>query len=117
MTEAPPPTPRAPEVRGPPETAPLPEATDELPRLRAERDELAARLDKRSRRQARGGAARRIVVGLLVLLTALSIPIAATLAWAHRTVLNTDRYLATVAPLASNPTVTTALALPVHGLG
>jgi hypothetical protein len=84
--------------------------SDEIVRLRAERDALAAQLDRRSERRVRKHWLRRIVAALLVLVFALLLPLASTLAWAHRTVFDTDRYLATVAPLGSNPVVTTAVA-------
>jgi hypothetical protein len=90
----------------PPDTA---ATTDEIVRLRAERDTLAAQLDRRGERHARGQFARRLLAAFLVLLFALLLPLATTLAWTHRTVFNTDRYVATVAPLASNPTITTAV--------
>jgi hypothetical protein len=82
----------------------------ELAQVRAERDAAAARLDRRARRREIGGAARRISVGILVGLAALLIPITVTATWAHRTVLNTDAYISTVAPIAKDPAVTAALA-------
>jgi hypothetical protein len=82
----------------------------ELAQVRAERDAAAARLDRRARRSEIGGAARRISVGILVGLAALLIPITVTATWAHRTVLNTDAYISTVAPIAKDPAVTAALA-------
>ncbi|HTZ45012.1 MAG TPA: hypothetical protein VMB79_14210 [Jatrophihabitans sp.] len=82
----------------------------ELERTRAERDAALARLDNRTRRVARGARFRRWFVGLLALLTAILIPLTATVTWAHRTVLNTSAYVDTVAPLAKDPAVTAALA-------
>jgi hypothetical protein len=46
---------------------------------------------------------------VLIVLTAILIPVAATLTWAHQTVLNTDRYVATVGPLGSNPIIIATL--------
>jgi hypothetical protein len=83
---------------------------DELVRARAERDDALARLAKVEHRRARGGLFRRIAVGVLVFLIALLVPITATATWVRHTVLNTDNYVSTVAPIASNPTVTAALA-------
>ncbi|HSP38136.1 MAG TPA: hypothetical protein VLR26_10315 [Frankiaceae bacterium] len=82
----------------------------ELERLRAERDALAAQLDRRAERRVRRHWFRRISAAFLVLVFALLLPMATTMAWAHRTVFNADRYVATVAPLGSNPVVTTAVA-------
>ena len=84
--------------------------TDEVERLRSERDALAAQLDRRSQRHHRGQWLRRTLAALLVLLFALLLPMATTLAWTHRTIFNADRYIATVGPLGSNPTVTSAVA-------
>lgn len=83
---------------------------EELIRARAERDEALAKLGKLERRRVRGGMFRRIAVGILVFLIALLVPITATATWVRHTVLNTDNYVATVAPIASNPDVTAALA-------
>ncbi len=82
----------------------------QLARLRAERDALAAQLERRERRQRRPHTLRRIAAALLVLVFVVLLPVATALGWAHRTVFDEDRYLATVAPLGSNPTVTTAVA-------
>jgi hypothetical protein len=83
---------------------------DELNRARAERDEALDKLGKLERRRVRGGTFRRIAVGFLVFLIALLVPITASAAWVRRTVLNTDNYVSTVAPIASNPDVTAAVA-------
>lgn len=84
-----------------------------IDQLQAERDGLASRLDRKQARRQRGGMFRRIAVTVLIVITAILIPVAATLTWAHQTVLNTDRYVATVAPLAKNPTITSAVAVQV----
>jgi hypothetical protein len=82
----------------------------ELAEVRAERDAALAKLDKRERRQQIGGMWRRTVVAILVVLAAILIPLTATVTWAHRTFLNTNEYVSTVAPLASDPAVTSTLA-------
>ena len=53
---------------------------------------------------------RRIVVGLLVALSCLLVLLSATVVWAHRTVLNTDAFVGTVAPVFKNPAVASAVA-------
>jgi hypothetical protein len=45
----------------------------------------------------------------LVVLFVILVPITATAAWAHRSVLNTDTYIKTVGPIASDPAVTAAV--------
>jgi hypothetical protein len=81
----------------------------ELLHVRAERDAAMARLDDRARRKARGSAMRRWAVAVLVILTAILIPITITATWAHRTVLNTDAFVRTMTPVATDPAVTAAL--------
>lgn len=82
----------------------------ELSQVRAERDAALARLDTRERRQRIGGLVRRISVVVLVVLAAILIPVTATVAWAHRTVINTDTYVSTVGPVVKDPAVTSTLA-------
>jgi hypothetical protein len=82
----------------------------ELAEVRAERDAALAKLDKRERRRQIGGVVRRITVAILVALAAILIPLTATVTWAHRTILNTDEYVSTVAPLAKDPAITSTLA-------
>src|SRR4051794_2418304 len=82
---------------------------DEVEQLRAERDALAAELAAAHKRKRRGGFLRRGVAVALVALFALLLPLAVTTAWVHRTVLDTDTYVGTVAPLGADPTVTASL--------
>jgi hypothetical protein len=88
---------------------------EELRKLRAERDALAAELAAareerpRTRSRAGGGRFRHVVVGALVALFAVLLPLAVTTAWVHRTVLNTDTYVKTVTPIAANRTVTASV--------
>jgi hypothetical protein len=77
-------------------------------RLRSEVDHLKA--DPEGSRPRRGRF-RGFLVGLLVVLTCLSIVIATIGVWANRTVWNTDRYVALVAPLASDPAVQAGLSV------
>ena len=83
----------------------------ELEQLRSERDRLqqelhAAQVGKHRRM-------RRIVAAILVVLTVLTLAAVVPGTWARRTSLNTDRYVATVAPLASDPQVQAFLALKI----
>ena len=85
------------------------EATQaELDRLRAERDALSVKLDRRAERKARGGRIRRAVVLVMVALTIVLIPLTATVTWAHQTLFNTTRWEQTVGPLASDPAIINA---------
>ena len=61
--------------------------------------------DKKSRH-----IVRRTVTWILVVLFALLTPITLTSAWAVKTVTNTDRYVATLQPLAEDPVVTNYIA-------
>jgi hypothetical protein len=60
-----------------------------------------------------GGRWRHLFVGLLVVLFAILLPITVTATWAHRTLLNTDQYVSTIGPIASDPAVTAALTTKV----
>src|SRR4029453_4951753 len=53
---------------------------------------------------------RRILTPILVALSILVFTITVPAAWGARTVLNTDRYVATVAPLADDPAVQASIA-------
>src|SRR4029078_4358720 len=53
---------------------------------------------------------RKIFVGILVVLTCLSITTTTVDTWAHRTLLNTDEWVDTVGPLGTDPQGTAALA-------
>jgi hypothetical protein len=56
-----------------------------------------------------GSAAARItrktVSAVLIVLTCILVPVALLTVWVHDLVLDTDRYVSTVAPLASNPAI------------
>lgn len=82
---------------------------DEIARLRAERDAAVAALDRDRRHTRRSAKVRRVSAAALVLLFAVLLPITVVSTWAHRTVLNTNAYVATVKPIASDPTVTAAV--------
>jgi len=57
-----------------------------------------------------GARWRRVLVVVLAVLTCLSILASTVGVWAHRTLLNTDSWVNAVAPLASNPDITDAVA-------
>src|SRR5262245_65844990 len=71
---------------------------EEAARLRAERDTAVAALNKQGRRRARRSRARRVLTVVLVALFAILLPVTITATWAHRPVVHTDAYIATVGP-------------------
>src|SRR5215216_1239765 len=89
----------------------------ELERLRAEVATL--RLQVRQPEATAGGGAtgraarqrwRTVVAALLIVLGCVLAPLAGVAVWARNQVTNTDRYVATVAPLASDPAIQNAIA-------
>lgn len=85
----------------------------ELARAQLERDEARAALARQERRGRWRDRARELLVGLLVLLFALLVPLTTTVAWASHTLLSTDGWVQTVAPLAADPVVRAAVGTDV----
>lgn len=83
---------------------------DELPRLRAQVYALQARLDRRQRRAATVRMLRRVGAAVLIAVTAFALVMSVVGIWSARTALNTDRWVATVAPLPKDPEVALAVA-------
>jgi hypothetical protein len=89
----------------------------ELERLRAE---VATLRDQARQPEAAAGAAvggraarqrwRAVTATLLIVLGCVLAPLAGVAVWARNQVTNTERYLATVAPLASDPAIQNAIA-------
>ncbi len=73
----------------------------ELARLRAENEQLRGALDRSSSR----GGARRWVSVVLAVVVAVLVPISLITVWAEQTLLSTDGYVDTVAPLARDDAV------------
>jgi len=82
----------------------------EVERLRAEREDLEARVESLEAKPQKRQRTRRILTPILVALSILVFTITVPAAWGARTVLNTDRYVATVAPLADDPAVQASIA-------
>ena len=83
------------------DSAQIDELRAEVERLKAEQDELA--------RPRRTGWWRPVVVTILVVLIAVLTPLGVVARWAHNEVADTDRYVESVAPLASDPAVQAAV--------
>jgi hypothetical protein len=96
------------EIRPAPPAAPP--DTEEVARLRAEVSQLHAKLDTRARRASTIVRLRGFVAAVLVALAAFALVFSVVGVWAARTALNTDRWVATVAPLPQNPQVAAAVA-------
>src|SRR5215218_8576807 len=87
-----------------------PEATpDEVVRLRDEVARLKAAAGAGDPGRRRGWW-RPVVAGLLVAVAALLAPVSVLATWAGGQIQDTDRYLATVTPLAADPDVQEAVA-------
>lgn len=56
-----------------------------------------------------GGRGRGVAAWVILVVAALLLPIALTAFWAQRTLVDTERYIATVAPLAKDPTIQKAV--------
>jgi hypothetical protein len=86
---------------------------EDLERIRAERDALEARVEKLEARPERRRRVAKVFTAILVVLSILLFTVAVPATWARRTLLNTDRYVATVGPLAQDPAVQEYLARTV----
>ncbi|GIE98475.1 hypothetical protein [Paractinoplanes rishiriensis] len=83
--------------------------TEEVARLRAEVSALQTRLDTRQRWAFAIAALRRVAAAVLITVTAFALVASVVGLWAATTVLNTDRFVATVAPLPQDPQVAAAV--------
>ncbi len=72
-------------------------------------DAAVSAADQDGRRRTRGGRVRRGFAVVLVVVFAILLPVTILATWAHRTVVNTDAYVATITPIAANPTVQAAV--------
>jgi len=83
---------------------------EEVERLRGEVDDLNNKVEKLENRPARRHRTRKVVAVILVILTVFTVALAFPGAWVRRTTVNTDRWVATVGPLAQDPAVQEYLA-------
>lgn len=88
-----------------------------MERLRAEVARLKQEQEKEqapAERRDRTGWWRPVVAGILVLVAALLAPLSVLATWANGQIDDTDRYIATVGPLANDPDVQKAVAARVE---
>jgi len=90
-----------------------PGADEEVAQLRAERDAAVTALNKEGRRRTRRTRVRKVSAAVLVVVFAILLPVTITATWAHRTVVNTDAYVATVTPIAASPAVQAAVSTEI----
>jgi hypothetical protein len=91
------------------------EPDDEAVRLRREVEELRQQLDETSPAPGdRRGWWRPLVAGLLIAITAILAPVSVVATWARDEIEDTDRYVETITPLASNPAVQEAIATRIE---
>jgi cell division protein FtsL len=82
---------------------------EELARLKAENEALKAKAEKLSKREKRGGFWRRFTVWLLVILAVVFSVLGVFSVWLKTTTLDTNTFVATVAPLIHNQEVAKAV--------
>jgi hypothetical protein len=87
-----------------------PPTAEEVARLRAELAAAHTQLDTRRRRSRALLTLRRVAAAVLIAVTAFALVTSVVGLWAARTTLNTDRWVATVAPLPQDPLVSAAVA-------
>ncbi|MFE0137886.1 hypothetical protein ACFWY6_40950 [Streptomyces sp. NPDC059037] len=61
--------------------------------------------DSKSHAAGPGGIARKVVSAVLIVLACVLVPVSVLTVWVHDIVLDTDRYVETVEPLASDPAI------------
>jgi hypothetical protein len=96
-----------------PEEPPAESEAAELARLRAEVTQLRTELDGRPPRAPRRAGTHRVrgvIAAVLAAVAAFALVTSVVGLWAARTTFNTDRYVATVAPLPQDPAVSAAVA-------
>ena len=85
------------------------DVTAEMERLRAERDELDARLKRAEDRPAKRARTRSVATAVFTLLACLAIIVTVPAVWTYRTIFNTDAFVDRVTPIGFDPAVTPVL--------
>jgi hypothetical protein len=88
------------------------EPGEEVARPDASGDAVSAP-GKRGERRTGRRRVRGVLAVVLVVLFAILLPVTILATWAHRTVTNTDAYIATVGPIAASPEVQAALSAEI----
>lgn len=101
--------PAADDTTATPHSPPADPDSEELVRLRSEVASLRAQVDTRRRQTSAVDALRRVTAALLVMIAGFCLVASVVGLWAANTTLNTDRWVATVAPLPKNPQVAAAV--------
>ena len=85
--------------------------TPDAAAIAAENQELQQKLEQyEGEKRVKRVKLRKVLVGVLVIITCLSITMTTIDTWAHRTLLNTNEWVDTVGPLGTDPQVKAALA-------
>jgi hypothetical protein len=79
----------------------------------AEHDAAASAPGQGGRRRRARRRARGVLAVVLVVLFAILLPVTILSTWAHRTVTNTDAYVATLGPIAASPVVRAAVSTQI----
>jgi hypothetical protein len=91
------------------------EPDDEAARLRQEVEDLRQRLDEAEPSPGdRRGWWRPVVAGLLIAIAAVLAPVSVLATWARGEIEDTDQYVETITPLASDPAVQDAIATRIE---
>jgi hypothetical protein len=99
----------------PDDAARLRQEEEEAARLRQEVEQLRQQLDETTPSPGhRQGWWRPVVAGVLVAIAALLAPISVVASWARDEIEDTDQYVETVTPLASDPAVQNAIATRIE---
>ena len=83
---------------------------EDLEAVRAEVDRLKGEVEKLEAKPQKRARLRKVFAVVFIVIAVLAFSAATPGLWARRTVYNTDRYLAVVGPLASDPAIQEALA-------
>ena len=90
-----------------------PEPGEEVARPDVSGDAAVSAPGKHGERRTGRRRVRGVLAAVLVVLFAILLPVTITATWAHRTVVNTDAYVATVTPIAASPEVQAAVSREV----
>jgi Na+-transporting methylmalonyl-CoA/oxaloacetate decarboxylase gamma subunit len=84
-------------------------SSSEVEKLRAENEALKAQVDKKAKRQVKGGFWRRFTVWLLIILACVFSLLGVFSTWIRATTLDTNTFVNTVAPLVKSEAVAKAV--------